>query len=194
MRISILGPGNVGTTLGNGFKAAGHDVAYGSRAPEGAELSFRAAVERAEVVVLTTPWAGVEGTLAAAGDFGGRVLVDVTNPIGPGFTLALGHTTSGAEKVASLAKNARVVKCFNTTGVENMANPRYGEHRSFMPIAGDDKGAVDTVVKLASDLGFDAVGVGPLSSSRYLEPLTLLWISTSRAVGSRDIGLCLLRR
>ncbi len=112
---------------------AGHGVVYGVREPgaapphEGAEVdSVSGAARAADVVVLATPWAAVSDALTAAGDLRGKPLLDVTNPIGPGFALALGHTASGAEKVASLAKNARVVEAFNTTGHENMAGERIG--------------------------------------------------------------------
>ncbi|HEU0030051.1 MAG TPA: NAD(P)-binding domain-containing protein, partial [Kofleriaceae bacterium] len=67
MRIAIIGAGHVGTTLGTGWTASGHEVSYGTRAPG----SVRAAVDGAEVVVLATPWAGVDSALDEAGDFAG---------------------------------------------------------------------------------------------------------------------------
>ena len=204
MRIGIIGAGNVGTTLGAGWAKAGHDVVYGVREPSApppaphARATFdsvRGAVLAAEVVVLTTPWAAVGDALAAAGDFGGKVLVDVTNPIGPGFALTHGHTTSGAEHVAARAKNARVVKAFNTTGVENMANPGYGDARVVMPIAGDDAAAVELVGRLATDLGFEAVALSPLSHAREIEPLAMLWIKLALQWGQgRSVAFGIARR
>jgi predicted dinucleotide-binding enzyme len=43
-------------------------------------------------------------------------------------------------------------------------------------------------------VGLDAVEAGPLASSRYLEPMTPLWIAMAQSLGTRDIGLSLLRR
>jgi hypothetical protein len=202
MRVAIIGAGKVGSTLGKGLARAGHEITYGSRdaaaAPphEGARTaSVRDAVAGSEVVVLATPWAAVGDAIAAAGDFGGRPLFDVTNPIGPGFALALGHTTSGAEHVASLAKNARVVKVFNTTGLENMADPVYGNNRTVMPVAADDREARDLGVRLAGELGFEAVPVGGLSRARDLEPFAMLWIKLAMALGhGRGIAFGLARR
>lgn len=202
MRIAIIGAGHVGTALGKGWVEARHEVVYGSRdandpAPHAGSrvVSVRDAATAGEVVVLVTPWPAVADALGAAGDLGGKPLVDVTNPIGAGFELALGHTTSGAERVASLAKNARVVKAFNTTGFENMANPRYGDRRVFMPVAGDDRAAVDVVARLAADLGFEAVALTPLLRARDMEPLALLWIKLALQWGQgRNVAFGIARR
>ncbi len=198
MRIAIIGGGRVGTTLGSSWTTAGHDITYGVRNPAahaGKAASVRDAVEGASVVVLATPWAAVGDALSAAGDLAGRVLIDVTNPIGPGFTLAVGHTTSGAEQIAALATGARVVKAFNTTGIENMANPRYGERRLVMPVAGDDVEAVAMTAQLATALGFEAVTLPALARARELEPLALLWIKLALQYGhGRQFGFALSRR
>lgn len=145
--------------------------------------------------MLATPWSAVPDAVRAAGDFGGKPLIDVTNPIGPGFALTLGHTGSGAEEVARLARNARVVKAFNTTGLENMANPAFGERRVVMPVAGDDPSAVDVAAKLASDIGFESVGLKGLARARELEPLAMLWIKLALQWGlGRNIAFGISRR
>jgi hypothetical protein len=202
MRIGIIGAGRVGATLGEGWTKAGHEVTYGLRDPDqgpphaGARGdSVRGAVGAAEVVVLATPWDAVENALAAAGDLDGKPLLDATNPIGAGFALTHGHTTSGAELVASLARNARVVKAFNTTGFENMADPRYDDRRVLMPVAGDDPAAVTIAARLATDLGFEAASLPSLSRARQLEPFGLLWIKLALVWGQgRSIGYTLSRR
>jgi predicted dinucleotide-binding enzyme len=204
MQIAIIGAGSVGTALGRGLRRAGHSVVYGLRepgtatAPDGAKVdSIRAAAKVADVVVLATPWTAAADAIAAAGDLAGKILVDVTNPIGAGFSLAVGHESSGAETVASYAqaKGARVVKAFNTTGYENMANPVYGARRVFMPIAGDDHDAVEAVKRLATDVGFDAVALGPLQRAREIEPFALLWIKLALAWGQgRGIAFGLAER
>lgn len=201
MRIGIIGAGNVGTALGRGWVKAGHQVVYGMRSPgpaphEGASTdSIRGAASSADAVVLATPWTAVEDALAAAGDLSGRPLLDATNPIGPGFQLALGHTTSGAEHVAAIARNARVVKAFNTTGFENMEDPRYGAARVLMPVCGDDQEAVGVAARLASDLRFDAIALPSLSRARDLEPFALLWIKLAMQWGvGRKIAYGLQRR
>jgi predicted dinucleotide-binding enzyme len=202
MRIGIIGAGNVGMSLGNAFVRAGHDVVYGSRdegrtAPHAGALlgSIRGAVLDAEVVVLATPFAAIESALDAAGDFAGKVLLDATNPIGPDFQLAVGRTTSGAERVAALAKNARVVKAFNTTGYDVMANPKFGAHRAVMLVCGDDPEATNVAAKLATEIGFDGIALAGLARARDLEPMALVWIQLALQRGlGRNIAFSFARR
>jgi 8-hydroxy-5-deazaflavin:NADPH oxidoreductase len=206
MKLAIIGAGQVGTTLGRGWLRAGHQVTYGVREPDGPKAqalgpqgagvkALRAAVEVAEVVVLATPWPVVREALAALGDLAGRPLLDATNPIGPGLSLAVGHVDSGGEQVQRWAPSARVVKVFNTTGVENMAEPRFGSSAATMFYCGDDAGACRVAHGLAVDLGFDAVAAGPLRNARLLEPLGMLWIQLALVQGhGRGIALTLQRR
>lgn len=205
MKVGILGAGHVGGTLGRGLAKAGHTVVFGLRDPGDAKhaalrdvgslASLREAVASSEAVILATPWRAAEGALEAAGDFEGKPLIDATNPIGPGLTLVHGHTSSGAEQVAAWAKSARVVKAFNTTGFENMGDPRYRELRAVMFVCGDDDEACAVALSLAKDLGFDAVRAGKLDRARLLEPLAVLWIQLAMGLGhGRDIAFGLLRR
>jgi predicted dinucleotide-binding enzyme len=59
---------------------------------------------------------------------------------------------------------------------------------------GDDAGAKQVAAALASDLGFDPVDAGPLTSARLLEPLAMLWISLAIRGQGREIAFRLMRR
>ncbi len=88
-----------------------------------------------------------------------------------------------------------MVKCFNTTGYENMLNPVYGDRRVFMPVCGDDTGARSKAVALANALGFDAMDAGALNLARYLEPFAMAWIHLAYAQGlGRDLAFTMARR
>ena len=194
MRIAVIGTGNVGAALGRRWAALGHSVIYGARRPASEEVrrlvvscgenaaaaSVTEACSDAEVVVLAVPWKAVEnavGAVAAAGPLAGRIVVDCTNPLADGLSgLAIGHTTSAAERVAELLPGARVVKAFNTTGSANMIDPDFDGARAAMFVAGDDRAARQVVLDLAQELGFDPCDAGPLRNARYLEPLAMLWI------------------
>jgi NADPH-dependent F420 reductase len=195
MKIAVIGAGNVGGTLGKRWARAGHEVAFGARdsaeakvaalvresGPSAKAASVPEAVRQADVVVLSVPWDNAREALAAAGDLRGRILIDATNPVpltpeGLRQGLVIGHTTSGGEEVARWAEGARVVKAFNTTGWQNMANPLYGAQGLSMLLCGDDAEARKVVADLARQLGFEPVDVGPLRSARYLEALAMLWI------------------
>jgi len=203
MKIAILGSGNVGTALGDGWSAKGHHVVYGSRSPKTSSdrkfLSIREAIAAGEIVVLAVPYDAVKDVLSQH-SVAGKIVIDCTNPIAPGarrvpggFDLAVGFTTSAAEEVARLAKEACVVKAFNTTGVGNMREPRYGNRALTMFYAGDDEVAKEKVRQLIGDLGFDPVDVGPLKMARYLEPMAVLWINLAMKMGT-DIAFQLMQR
>lgn len=189
MTISIIGAGNVGLALARNLIDKGESVFFGVPDPAKyaaavAALGARAqigsvaqAVAAGDPVILAVPYNAARQVAESVADWNGKVLVDATNPLAPALAgLALGTTTSGAEQVASWARGARVVKAFNTSGAENLADPRYPGGAVFMPVAGDDADARSRVAALATRMGFDAVDAGPLSAARYLEPFAMTWI------------------
>jgi hypothetical protein len=191
MHITIIGAGNVGQSLGSGWRRAGHDVTYALRAAGGKNAEAMIAkgfrivsldkAANADVVVLAVPWAAVADTLRAAGPLAGRIVVDVVNPLTPELELALGYDDSAGETVARLVPHARVVKAFNTTGAENMVAAHAFPAKPMMAVAGDDAEAKANVMKLAEALGFEAIDAGPLKVARLLEPLALFWIKQAYA-------------
>ena len=205
MSITIVGSGNVGLALGAGWKKAGHSVTFAARDPVGAKAAelkrdgFAVAAQgdagKAEMIVLAVPWTGIEATVRALGDLAGKIVIDATNPLTANLELALGFSDSAGETVARLAKGARVVKAFNTTGANNMAESHYPGGKVMMPVAGDDAAAKRSVMALAADLGFEPVDAGPLAMSRQLEPMAMLWIKLAYAQGMRrEFGFAVLRR
>jgi 8-hydroxy-5-deazaflavin:NADPH oxidoreductase len=190
MKIGVLGTGSVGTALGGAWVKAGHQVTFGSREPSsekpvaGALMSdIKSAIENTEVVVLAVPWAAVPAVVGKAPDWKNKILIDCTNPLGPDLALAVGFNTSGGEQVAELAKNARVVKAFNTTGFHNMENPKFNGRGVTMLYATDHDSAKSTAEQVIRDVGFEPEFAGPLKQSRYLEPLCALWISLTPRLG-----------
>jgi hypothetical protein len=191
MRIGVIGTGMVGGTLGKSWAHRGHEVMFGVREPSSQKVgevladagehakagSVAEAAAFGDVVVFATPWDATHDAIRGAGDLSGKVVFDCTNPLAGGLAgLALGTTTSAGEQVAAWAKGAKVVKIFNSTGFANMADPRYGDDKATMFYCGDDLDAKAVAAKLATDLGFDAIDAGPITESRSLEPLALLWI------------------
>lgn len=196
MRIGIIGAGNVGRALGQAWLAGGHDVRWGVPQPgdpkyadlERERLGAPAAAAReAEAIVLATPWQASEAAVRGLGDIAGKVLIDCTNPLAQGaegLTLALGHTTSGGERVAGWAAGAAVFKTLNQTGAENMARAHEFRERPVMFVAGDDERRKPVVLGLVAELGFEAVDAGPLKIARLLEPFGMLWIDQVYAHGA----------
>lgn len=194
MTIAILGAGNVGAALARSLSRHGMPVYFGVPEPEkyrdladalGARIgNVGDAIADARIAILAVPYASALAIAGQIEDWHDRILIDATNPLAPGLAgLTLGTTTSAAEQIAARARNARVVKCFNVTGAENMADPQALTGGAFMPVAADDAGARGEVVALAARMGFDAVDAGPLFTARYLEPFAMTWIHLAFAAG-----------
>lgn len=202
MTLAIIGAGHVGQALAQALVARRHGVRFGvpdparyaelpSRYPGGVTVgTVNEALEGADLAILATPYAAALQVARDVADWGNRILVDATNPIAPGLSgLLVGTTTSGAQEIARLARRARVVKAFNTTGFDNMASPDYPGGSLFMPVAGDDVEARREVIALATQIGFDAVDLGDLSAARHLEPWAMVWIEMAMRLGhGRDFG------
>ena len=183
MRIGIIGQGRVGSALHVGWTRKGHDVRMAGRStvPGIADLA-----DWAEVLVLAVPYAALDAVTGQIGGAAGKVIIDCTNPIamGPdGMGLALGHTTSGAERLQALLPDARVVKTLNQVGAEVMADTSGFAQRPVQFLAGDDDEAKQAVAGLLSDLGFEPLDAGGLTKARLLEPLALVWIN--QAIGQK---------
>lgn len=202
MRIAVIGAGRVGKTLGTRWSEAGHDVLYGVRDPddpkyEGLSVdSVADCAEGADVILLAVPWRAARRAVEEIGDARGRVVIDATNPLSAD---SLDHIRnpdlSGTEQIAGWMTGGRLVKAFNTTGSQNMADPTYPVGTPVMLVAGDDADAKQTVLKLAEDIGFDGVDAGALVASRDLEHMATLWIRLAYGLGhGPGIAFALLRR
>ncbi|MBL8953833.1 MAG: NAD(P)-binding domain-containing protein [Myxococcaceae bacterium] len=194
--IAIIGAGHIGAGLCRAWLAAGHRVTLGVRSPEKVQglpaAEVADAVAQSDVVALALPAQAVDGLAATAG-FAGKVVIDCTNRLAPGFKLEFGHTTSWAEQVAKVLPGAKVFKSFNAQGAENLVAPVYASGRAANFFCGDDAAGREVVSQLVVDVGFEPVFAGPLKNARLLEPLMLLWVAASRALGRRSAGFQLLR-
>ena len=201
MNISLIGGGNVGGTLCRRFIEAGHSVKLGVRNPSDdkyAGLPTSTVDEAAafgEVVLVCTPWRETESALKAIAPLlKGKIVVDCTNPIRQDFTgMEIGHDDSGGQHVAGWLPESHVVKGFNTIGFGVMANPQFGDRAAALLIAGDHADAKQTVAKLAKDIGFDPVDIGPMSRASLSEAAAWTWITLSLNIG-REFAFSLVRR
>lgn len=196
MRIAFMGHGKVGGALATNLTRAGHDVVIadtGRGGPEPGEpaagmkvVPAAEAIAGAEVVFLATPFSVSEALVGTYADaLSGKVLVDCTNPVGPGVTHGLASTRSGSEALQAQAPEARVVKAFSIYGFENLADNTYPGTpvRPAMFYCGADAKAKATVGRLIADLGWDPLDAGDLKQALHLEHMTLLWVRMVRAGG-----------
>ena len=210
MNIGIIGSGNMGSGLGKIWAQKDHRVffsfsrdtaklkALAESVPNASAVSPREAVQMSEAILLSVRWPDVREALKAAGPLEGRILIDCTNPLTQDAGgLVVGHTTSAAEEIAKLARNAKVVKAFNTVFAEiyHSSSPLFGSRRATMFYCGDDDNAKKTVARLIADASFEPVDAGELKAARYLEPLAMLMIQLGYGKGmGTDIALSLILR
>jgi hypothetical protein len=199
MKIAFIGYGNVGAPLADHLQRLGHQVALA--AEDTASESVRKALARnaglrtaaaadavgaAEVVFLATPFQANESILAGiAGELAGRILIDCTNPVGPGLSHGLKSEQSGSEMVQKLAPGAKVVKAFSIYGFENFEDNAYPAFnvKPAMMFCGNDAAAKAVAAGLIAELGWEPLDVGGLEQALHLEHMTLLWVRMVRMGG-----------
>lgn len=193
--IAIIGAGDFGLAMGHAIGRTGRPFCFGVRDIAGVAaavdairkldglksckgvLGIEAAVHSADLVILAIPYGIAASLVQSIRDWGGKVLVDCTNPLKAGLTgLEVGHNNSAAEEIARHAVNANVVKAFSTLSAYVLEHPTFGTGRAFLPVCGDDADARARVIDLGRLMGFDVVDIGPLTHARYIEPYAMLGI------------------
>jgi predicted dinucleotide-binding enzyme len=220
MKIGILGSGEVGQRLGEGFIQLGHTVKIGTRDPNKKEIkgwigkndeqqegkansgTFAESSSFGEIIVLATSWSGATNALNLADpmNFKGKILIDVTNPLdfskGVPPQLALGHSDSAGETIQRLIPESKVVKAFNTVGSPHFVHPDFpsgGPPTMF--ICGNDVESKKFVTdNILGKFGWETVDIGGIDGSRLLEPLAFLWITYYFRTGTGDHAFKLLRK
>ncbi len=189
-RIAVLGAGRIGTTLTRAFAAAGHEVAVGTRRPQdqdGGGLDLRdvaSALAGAQVVVLAVPGPAVPDLVSEhAAALAGALVVDAANVVG-----GTGPAHSRAV-VARSAPTARYARAFNTLGVENLQQPRFGQDRAdlLFSCAQED---LPVLTGLIEAVGLRPVWLGE-GAEDALDHALLLWFALSRTHG-RHVALKVL--
>ena len=197
MKLAFIGIGRVGLALASNLHKTGHEIVIAhdnvnsesvikaiSQYSSFSVLPIQEAINVSDVIFLATPFKFNQQILAHL-DFGGKTLVDCTNPVGAGISHGLESKISGAEKVQEWAGNASVVKSYTIYGFENLQNTEFPNYnvKPAMFVASDHSTSKDLIRSLNTDLGFETVDVGGLSQSLHLEHLTLLWVKMVRAGG-----------
>jgi hypothetical protein len=190
MRIGIIGAGMIGSTMARLWTAAGHDVRIASRHPDeltalvhslGPRASAGAPADAAafgDVVMLTVPLKAVPGLASdLAPLLAHKIVVDTGNAYdkrdGRDAVAARQHPVGSAGWGAAMFPGARWVKGFNTVYFKVLESEAHRDgDRVGIPLASDDRQAMETAAQLVRDAGFDPVLVGPLVRGKEFEPDT----------------------
>ncbi|MFB8242711.1 NADPH-dependent F420 reductase [Kitasatospora purpeofusca] len=191
MRIGVLGTGNMADALATHWARAGHEVTVGGRDAAAAErlarrigggaraAGLREVAAAGEVVLAALPYgAGAEVVRELRAELDGTVLVDCSNPVGPGFRLLTDGGPSAARQLAGAAPGAEVVKAFNLCheDVWRMRPPVFDGRPLAVPLCGDDAAALARVSELVRDAGCRPVAAGGLDRAGLLEATAALFI------------------
>jgi hypothetical protein len=193
-KVAVLGSGQVGETLANGFLQHGYAVMRGTREP--AKLAawkssakgdaqvgtFADTAKWGEIVVLAVKGGAAESALEQAGlaNLAGKTVIDTTNPIADAppqngvivyFTNA---NESLMERLQKKAPQAKLVKAFNSVGAPVMVNPKFPTPPS-MFICGNDAGAKAQTTEILGRFGWDTIDMGSVEAARPIEALCQLW-------------------
>ena len=189
MRIAVIGTGNIGGTLGSRWRAAGHDVVFGSRSgsgagPGGAPVrSVADALADAEVVLLAVPAGAVGEVITAnAAALGGTVVIDAVNRMGQ-------PEVNSQAAIAAAAPTARYVRAFNTLGWENFADPLPGTELFFAA----DPAAREVAEELIRAIGLGPQFVGGPDGAKTVDGLLPLWFTLAQQSGNRKLAFRVVR-
>jgi len=194
MKVGILGSGEVGQALGDGFVKHRHEVILGTRDP--AKLadwaaknpaarvgSFTEAAQFGELIVLAVKGKASAAALGLAGaeNLAGKTIIDATNPISeaPPVNGVLSFFTkqneSLLEQLQQKFADAFFVKAFNSVGSDLMVNPRLEGGRPTMFICGNDAAAKKAVTEILDQFGWETLDMGAAEAARPIEALAILW-------------------
>jgi hypothetical protein len=189
LKVGMIGSGKVGSALGRVWAKAGYEVMFASRnldndkklaADVGANARAGTAAEAAtfgEVLVFAVPYGALPELGKALQDsIKGKVVIDACNP----FPQRDGEIANRAREKgagvisAELLPGARIVRAFNAVGAARMGKANEAPGRIGMPIAGDDKPAIEVASGMIRDIGYEPVLIGGLAMGKYLMPGTPL--------------------
>ena len=216
MQVAVLGTGIVGTTVGSGLLAGGHQVGLGSRTADNEAAAawaaqagtgathgtFAAVVRDAEVVVNAVRGESVLAALDSVGAdlLGDKVLLDASNPLdfSRGFppTVDQPGGLSLGERIQARFPHARVVKALNTVTASVMVDPGSLAEPTALFLAGDDEAAKRVVRGLLTDLGWvddQLVDLGDITAARGTELYLALWVRLMQAQGTASFNIRVVR-
>ncbi len=193
MNIAILGAGNMGKGLAKRIAGAGEEVVLAARdqkktaetaKPLGGKVTAAApsAAQSADIIILAVPYGEAAAALGGVGDLAGKVIVDITNAVGPNLSMAVTGNSSAAEEIQKKAGKARVVKAFNTI-FARFFDETFAKDPPQVFYCGDDATAKEKVASLIKRIGFEPIDAGPLENARQLEAMGNLGIRLAYGLG-----------
>lgn len=205
MKISIIGTGNVGGALATRWAKAGHQILLGTRDlakfedkhllenPQTSLHTIAESAKEAEVILIAAVPQAAQSIAEQIKEFAKRkVIIDAMNSV---RTKPEGFNNS-FEALKSYLPESEIVKCFNSTGFENMQNPIYHGEGIDMFVAGSSAKGKETAKQLALDAGFGTCwDFGGDDKVQFLEYFALSWINLAIMQGhGRNMAFKVIKR
>ncbi len=205
MKIAIIGTGNVGGALATQWAKAGHQIFLGTRDvtkfedkhllqnPNTSLHDIVQSATEADIILVAVVPQATESIATQIKDVAkGKIIIDATNSI---RTKPEGFNNS-FEAFRHFLPECEIVKCFNTTGFENMANPVYEGEGIDMFVAGNSQKGKEIAQKLALDAGFATCwDFGGDDKAQLLEYFGLSWINLAIMQGhGRNMAFKVVKR
>ena len=210
LSIAVLGgTGKEGKGLAYRWAKAGYHVLIGSRTADKARAAAQdlrqmlpgngrvegfsnpEAAQKAEVVVLTVPYAAHRVTLESMKDsVKGKLLIDVTVPIVPPKITKVQVPPAGSaaqEARQILGEGAEVASAFQNISHEHLMLDQDVE--CDVLVTGTSKEARAETLKLVAAAGLIGWDAGPIENSVVLEGLTSVLININKQYGSTHAGI-----
>ena len=186
MNITIIGTGNVGGALAKRL-SENHTITLGVRNSEdfkGLELlnysnnisakSIEESVKNSEIIIISVPAQYAAETANSLGDVSGKIIIDTMNTV----FMKLEGFTNTTDAILANCNTADVVKCFNSTGFENLFNPIYDGNGIDMFTAGNSEKGIEIATQLAKEIGFENVyHFGGNDKFYLMEQFAFSWIN-----------------
>lgn len=195
MKISVLGAGNIGATIGRKWAASGHQVSFGVRDLRSEKVSqlldtikgtvsvvpMDQSLKDADVVLIAIPSSAVaQAASSLEGLPEGKIIIDASNDFGSPVMNQL-------EVLRAAAPRANLYRAFNNLGWENFAEPVIEDLQVDLFYCGAEGEARLVMEQLIRQVGLRPVYVGDLDQAPVVDALTRLWVALAirRGVGRR---------
>jgi 8-hydroxy-5-deazaflavin:NADPH oxidoreductase len=187
MKITVLGTGNIGGTLGRKWAAQGHELILGAREPQAEKVqallaeigdgatavSVPEALTYGDMVLFAIPGRVMAETVRQLGNrLNGKILIDATNNVGQ-------QPMHSLDILQEVAPDSPLYRAFSTLGWENFAEPVLEGQQIDLFYCGDGGGGEGqtAVHKLISDIGLRPVYVGGIEQADIIDALTRLYFA-----------------
>lgn len=210
LTVAVLGgTGKEGKGLAYRWAKAGYHVHIGSRDPGKAQAAVNEimgllegeafingmtnieAAQKANIVVLTVPYAAHRATLESVKDaLQGKILVDVTVPLVPPKVATVQMPAAGSaaqEAKEILGAEAQVCAAFQNISHEHLRGN--SDVECDVLVTGTSREARAETLRLVEAAGLTGWDAGPLENSVVVEGLTSVLIGINKMHGSTHAGI-----